>query len=318
MRKKLTTFYHNYDTAIWIRVIGTILTSLTNFMVRPFLVLYLYDKLNSSLLLPMIIIGLQPLCGLLVNLFAGNISDRFGRKPVLIVSLLIQTVTLSGYIFAESVWEYAVISILNGIGAALFMPAANAQIADVVPENKRAEVFALLHTALNVGSAGGPLIGVVLFAWSSQIVFLICALSVLAYLILVWIKVPETLPASSRSAAPETGRAKAAFRHGEHKAIYTLTVLALPVSLLYAQVESTLPLHLQTHFLDFKTVYAAMLTFNGLTVILLQLWLAKRTEGLPLSCGRGCLRNVLSRRPWLRLLPLRDSSVRRRVPVHHR
>jgi len=39
---RLSTLYHRYDRAIWIRVIGTILTTLTGFAIRPFLALYLY------------------------------------------------------------------------------------------------------------------------------------------------------------------------------------------------------------------------------------------------------------------------------------
>ena len=52
----------------------------------------------------------------------------------------------------------------------------------------------------------------------------------------------------------------------------------MPVSLLYAQVESTFPLHLQQNFENYKTVFAAIITFNGCVVIALQIWIAKRTE----------------------------------------
>jgi MFS family permease len=42
-------------------------------------------------------------------------------------------------------------------------------------------------------------------------------------------------------------------------------------------VDSTLPFHIQTHFGNYKAVLALLLTFNGITVILLQLWIAKAT-----------------------------------------
>ena len=276
-RIPLFSLISKYDTAIWVRVVGTILTSLAGFMMRPYLVFYLYDKLDGSIFLSMLIIGLQPLCGIFVNLYAGSLSDRYGRKPMMLAALIIQAFAIGGYMFASHVWEFAVISIINGIGHAMFGPAANAQIADVVPQEKRAEVFALLHTALNMGSAFGPLLGLLLFTWNPTIIFLTCAVALLAYAGLVVWKVPETMPVKS-AAEQELSKTKPRIRWRDHKPLLWITFLAMPVSLLYAQVESTFPLHLQQNFENYKTVFAAIITFNGCVVIALQIWIAKRTE----------------------------------------
>ncbi|MDF2647787.1 MAG: transporter [Paenibacillus sp.] len=276
-RIPLFSLISKYDTAIWVRVVGTILTSLAGFMMRPYLVYYLYDKLDGSIFLSMLIIGLQPLCGIFVNLYAGSLSDRYGRKPMMLAALIIQAFAIGGYMFASHVWEFAVISIINGIGHAMFGPAANAQIADVVPQEKRAEVFALLHTALNMGSAFGPLLGLLLFTWNPTIIFLTCAIALFAYAGLVVLKVPETLPVKS-AAEQELSKTKPKIRWRDHKPLLWITLLAMPVSLLYAQVESTFPLHLQQNFENYKTVFAAIITFNGCIVIALQIWIAKRTE----------------------------------------
>ncbi|MEC0230642.1 MDR family MFS transporter [Paenibacillus alba] len=276
-RIPLFSLINKYDTAIWVRVIGTILTSLAGFMMRPYLVYYLYDKLDGSILLSMLIVGLQPLCGLFVNLYAGSLSDRYGRKPMILAALIIQALAVGGYMFASHVWEFALISIVNGIGHAMFQPAANAQISDVVPEEKRAEVFALLHTALNMGSAFGPLLGLLLFTWNPTIIFLSCTVALLAYAWLVTWKVPETLPVKSTE-QKATAKSKPKIRWRDHKPLLWITLLMMPVSLLYAQVETTFPLHLQQHFENYKMVFATIITFNGCIVIALQLWIAKRTE----------------------------------------
>lgn len=281
-KTKAIQAWRSYDAAVWIRAFGTALTSLTNFMMRPFLVFYLYDKLEGDILLSMLVVGLSPLVGVLVNVFAGGLSDRVGRKPVMVAALLIQAAAMLAYMAAGSVWHFALISALSGIGHALFGPAANAQVSDVVPEEKRPEVFALFHTALNIGAAAGPLIGVVLSSWNMQLVFLICAISMGAFAAVVWWKVPETLPAEVKSrAARHRKSAFAGIRLREHSMLLWLTLFACPVTLLYAQVESTLPLHLQTRFEDYKHVYATLMAFNGLMVILLQMWIAKRSKDLP-------------------------------------
>ncbi|GGA07142.1 MFS transporter [Paenibacillus marchantiophytorum] len=276
-RIPLFSLISKYDTAIWVRVVGTILTSLAGFMMRPYLVYYLYDKLDGSILLSMLIVGLQPLVGIFVNLYAGSLSDRYGRKPMILAALVIQAFAVGGYMFASHVWEFALISIINGIGHAMYQPAANAQISDVVPEEKRAEVFALLHTALNMGSAFGPLLGLLLFTWNPTIIFLTCSVALLAYAGLVVWKVPETLPMKS-AAQQAAAKNKQKIRWRDHKPLLWITLLMMPVTMLYAQVETTFPLHLQQHFENYKTVFAAIITFNGCVVIALQLWIAKRTE----------------------------------------
>lgn len=279
-RIPLFSMISKYDTAIWVRVVGTILTSLAGFMMRPYLVFYLYDKLDGSVFLSMLIVGLQPLCGIFVNLYAGSLSDKYGRKPMMLAALIIQAFAIGGYMFASHVWEFALISIINGIGHAMYGPAANAQISDVVPEHKRAEVFALLHTALNMGSAFGPLLGLLLFTMNPSIVFLACSVTLVAYAALVIWKVPETMPVKSKDVLA-TKASKVKIKWSEHKSLLWITFLAMPVSLLYAQVESTFPLHLQQNFENYKSVFATIITFNGCVVIALQLWIAKRTEHVP-------------------------------------
>lgn len=280
-RIPLFSMISKYDTAIWVRVVGTILTSLAGFMMRPYLVFYLYDKLDGSVFLSMLIVGLQPLCGIFVNLYAGSLSDKYGRKPMMLAALIIQAFAIGGYIFASHVWEFALISIINGIGHAMYGPAANAQISDVVPEHKRAEVFALLHTALNMGSAFGPLLGLLLFTMNPSIIFLACSVTLIAYAGLVIWKVPETMPVKNEEVLAAAKANKVKIKWSEHKSLLWITFLAMPVSLLYAQVESTFPLHLQQNFENYKSVFATIITFNGCVVIALQLWIAKRTEHVP-------------------------------------
>lgn len=276
---KLKELLIRYDTAIWVRVFGTMLTTTTGFMLRPFLVLYLYDKLGGSVLLPMVIVGLQPLVGILISLWGGGMTDRYGRKPLMLIALLINTLSMVGFVYAESVWEFASLTILNGLGMALFFPAANAQIADIIPEEQRAEIFALLHTALNVGAAIGPLLGFIVFTKDPSFVFGISAVAFFIYGLIVWWKVPETMPAKDKQEQSEVKEAQP-FRIADHKTLFLITLFAIPVSLLYAQTEATLPLHLKSYFTNYQSVLVTLMTINGAIVILLQLWIAKRTEKL--------------------------------------
>ncbi|GAA4716274.1 MDR family MFS transporter [Brevibacillus fulvus] len=283
MKHWLPNLINRYDTAIWIRVIGTILTTFSNFMLRPFLGFFLYDKLDGNLLLSALVVSLQPLSSMICSLYSGGLADKYGRKPIMMVSLLIESVTMLGYVWADSIYTFAVLTILNGIGASLFWPAASAQVTDVVPEEKRSEVFALLHTALNIGAAAGPLIGVAIYKVNPDIAFALCAATLFCYSLLILWKVPETLPKENRLLSPNVSepQPQPRLKIREHRHLFLITLAALPVSLLYSQSEMILPQHLRTHFPDFLEVFATMLTINGCMVVALQMVVAKLGDRFP-------------------------------------
>ncbi|MFD2371213.1 MDR family MFS transporter [Brevibacillus sp. GCM10020057] len=272
-----------YDRAIWVRVIGTILTTFAGFMLRPFLAFYLYDRLDNNLLLAAMVTSLQPLTSIIAGYFAGSLSDRYGRKPLMVAALLIEAVSMAGYIWAESLVAFALLTIVNGVGSSLFWPAASAQVTDIVPEEKRSEVFALLHTALNLGAAAGPLIGVSLYKINPGIAFGICALMLFVYCFLILWQIPETLPAEQRRRAAREPGSKPAprLKWSEHQTLIWMTLAAVPVSLLYSQVEIILPQHLRTKFDDFLTVFATLITINGILVVCCQIVIAKLAERFP-------------------------------------
>jgi MFS family permease len=111
------SFFNRYPTTVWVRLFGELLTRLTSSMVTPFLILYLHDKLGGSVLLPMAVVGLQPLSDIVTTLLAGGLTDRIGRKPVIIGALALQMLAMAGMILANTAWLFALLYICNkGLG----------------------------------------------------------------------------------------------------------------------------------------------------------------------------------------------------------
>lgn len=123
--------------------------------------------------------------GLLFFLFAlmqfffspvlGNLSDRYGRRPVLIVSLFVLAADYLASGLAPSITFLIVARVLSGIAAATY-PTLNAYIADVTPPEKRAASFGLTGAAFGVGFVLGPALGgLVGDHWGTRAPFFVAA-----------------------------------------------------------------------------------------------------------------------------------------------
>ncbi|TCP54397.1 multidrug resistance protein [Tumebacillus sp. BK434] len=283
----MLTIYRRYDAAIWIRAIGSVLNTMSSFMLRPFLALYLYDKLQGDLLVTTLIVALQPASSMIASLYAGGLSDRYGRKPLMLGSLCIAVLTYVGFAFVESLLLFAILSVINGIGSSLFAPAASAQIADIVPEEKRAEVFALMHTCFNIGVAIGPAIGVLMYKMNPSYVFLFSAATMTIFALLILTKIPETLPEEVREKTRSNGtqgkQPMPKLRFREHKMLWWMTLGILPFTFMYSQVEIILPQHLKTNFTNYVETFALLMTFNGILVMCFQILTARLAEKYPMQ-----------------------------------
>lgn len=104
----------------------------------------------------------------------GNLSDRFGRRPVLIVSLVALAVdyTITGA--APTIGWLFVGRALSGMAGATYST-ANAYIADVSPPEKRAANFGITGAAFSVGFVIGPVIGGFLGEYSARLPFFVSA-----------------------------------------------------------------------------------------------------------------------------------------------
>src|SRR5215217_1143965 len=100
----------------------------------------------------------------------GNLSDRFGRRPVLLASVL--TFALDNLIcaLATTYWMLFVGRVLAGISGASFSTAA-AYIADVSDDSNRAKNFGLIGIAFGTGFALGPVLGGILGEFGPRVPF---------------------------------------------------------------------------------------------------------------------------------------------------
>lgn len=131
--------------------------------------------------------------------FWGDLSDRYGRKPLLIMGTLGNALTMIGFGVSAHLWMLFLFRALGGILSAATLPTAMAFIGDSTPEQDRGGGMGIVGAAMGVGMVLGPGIGGMLGGNSIQAPFLLsAALSFLAML-LIWFFLPESLPANGRT-----------------------------------------------------------------------------------------------------------------------
>jgi DHA1 family tetracycline resistance protein-like MFS transporter len=129
----------------------------------------------------------------------GNLSDRFGRRPVLLIAVL--TFALDNLICAAatSFWMLFVGRVLAGISGGSFAT-CSAYIADISNDKTRARNFGLIGIAFGVGFTVGPVIGGLLGELGPRVPFLGAGLLSLANFVAAWFLLPETLAKENRRA----------------------------------------------------------------------------------------------------------------------
>ena len=167
--------------------------------VLPQLIEELAGSISSGSAAYGVILGLYAAMQFVFGPMLGALSDRFGRRPVILFSLGglgIHYVLLG---LAPSLLWLGVIRAAGGMMGAS-VSAASAYIADVSPPERRAQSFGLIGIAFGLGFIIGPLLGGVLGEQDIRLPFYVAAGLCAANFVLAWFLLPESLPVENRRA----------------------------------------------------------------------------------------------------------------------
>jgi DHA1 family tetracycline resistance protein-like MFS transporter len=129
----------------------------------------------------------------------GALSDRFGRRPVLLASLIVMSLDYLVMAVAGSIWLLFMGRLVGGITAATQSTAA-AYIADITPGEDKAARFGAMGAAFGVGFVLGPVIGGLLAEYGTKAPFIAAAILAGANAIFGFFVLPETVTDKTRRA----------------------------------------------------------------------------------------------------------------------
>ncbi|HEY8486101.1 MAG TPA: MFS transporter [Limnochordales bacterium] len=223
----------------------------------------------------------------------GSLSDRIGRRPVLMVGVGGMVLTFSLLAAADSVLEAVLCRVVGGLLSAATLATGQAYLADVTTPEQRAEAMASAGAAFGVGFVVGPMLGSALLALGLRTAFAAAAALSAANLLAVWWKLPEPphRHPTEPSASPASLRALALAR-GQPWAVYLHVLFLMAFSA--ASIFSMLGLFVLDRLGLPEEMAGIPFTVQGLVSMLLQFFLvgpAARRLGdhrtLLASCGLG-------------------------------
>lgn len=201
----------------------------------------------------------------------GNLSDRYGRRPVLLLSLLGFSINYVLMGLAPSILWLFFGRLVAGITGASHTVAA-AYIADVSPAHKRAQNFGLLGAAFGLGFVIGPVLGGLLGQYGPRIPFFAAAALSLLNVIYGYFVVPESLAKENRRPFNwKKANPVGSFRHiRRFPEIVTLVVCIGLVNLAAHAVQSTWPYYTMERYQWDERMVGLSLGFIGLLLAIVQ------------------------------------------------
>ena len=192
----------------------------------------------------------------------GSLSDHYGRKPVLIVSLILFVIGTAVSLFSESILFFIICRLVQGVGAGGGMVLSYSIPADRYQGRQLAKVMALVGAINGIAPAGSPLIGGFMadsVGWRGIFVVLL----VIGVVMLLWsLRRPESLPASRRM----TGKGLSEYLHAygtlfaDRRFMIYVLLKAIGIGLLYAYISSATFIY-QEHYgfssMEFGMIFGA-------------------------------------------------------------
>jgi MFS family permease len=132
--------------------------------------------------------------------------DRFGRKPFMVVGLLLSGASFGGISFAHSYWGMAAFLVISGLTFPFYEIGADSMVADLVPENELESAYAFSRVGMNVGFALGPLVGGFLVVISHQLALQAAGLITIFSGVAIFFMIRETLLNQVMPVSSETRR----------------------------------------------------------------------------------------------------------------
>jgi multidrug resistance protein len=180
--------------------------------IEPQMIFYFYEELDWSTVQFGVVVGAYGLAMVLSQTLLGQASDRVGRKPIVVLGLVLNTVFYFGLAIVTQFGLTLLVAAVAGAGSGLMAPAMSAYYLDITPSQHRSRIMGVKGSVASLGGVIGPLLVVVFSVFSSpQGVFIAGGVVVALTLLLAvaLLQEPRHVPVEVGDVALESSRQRA-------------------------------------------------------------------------------------------------------------
>lgn len=270
--KRARGLYQEYPKQFWVLLVGVFIDRLGGGLLFPFFTLYITSKFGVGMTQVGVIFAIYSLTSVVGSMFGGALSDRMGRKGMLLFGLVVSALSSLWMGVLDSfpifILSAVVVGLLGNVGG----PAQQALVADLLPPEKRTEGFGMLRVVVNLSITIGPLIGGLLASQSYLWLFICDAVASLITAGIIYLALPETRPAPEEGAEQESiGQTfRGYFDVAKDTAFLWFLGASVLMVLVYMQMNSTLAVYLRDSHGIAEQGFGYLLSMNAAMVVLLQ------------------------------------------------
>jgi MFS family permease len=274
---------HEFPRTFWIIVTTTFIDRLGGSMLFPFFALYITKRFNVGMTEVGVMFMIFSITSFIGSFMGGALTDRFGRRKMIIFSLIASSFSTAAMGLVDSLQGFYIIGLISGLFTDVGGPAQQAMMADILPEEKRAEGFGIIRVTFNLAVVFGPIIGGLVASRSYTALFLADAVISTISAAIVFLTIPETKPALQPHEKPESfGQTFAGYARVLRNGVFMLFIAASALSaLVYMNMNVTLGVFLRDYHGINEDMYAYLLSINAAMVVIFQFWITRRIEKRP-------------------------------------
>jgi MFS family permease len=280
---RLKKIYHEFPRLFWVVVGVSFIDRIGGTLLFPFFALYITQKFEVGMTQAGALLGLSSLFGLIGSTIGGALTDKFGRKQLILFGLIFSAISTLTFGLVTDINVLYPLMIFVGLLSNVAHPAHDAMIADILPEKKRQEGFGILRVVGNLSWMIGPTIGGFLANRNFFYLFLIDAVVSCIVAAIIFRAIPETKPephaqAESESFLQTVIGYRVALRDFAFMAFMVAGMLMLIV---YQQMYSSLSVYLRDNHSIEPSGYGFLMTTSAITVVIFQFWVSRLIKYRP-------------------------------------
>jgi MFS family permease len=283
MLQRARNIYREFPGHFWVLTSASFIDRLGGALIFPFFSLYLTQKFGVGMIEVGYLFMIFSIGSFFGNMVGGALTDRFGRKAILIFGLVISGLSSLAMGVIDDLTLFYMLAALVGLLSDVAAPAQQAMVADLLPIDKRNEGFGIIRVAFNLAFTIGPSIGGFIASRSYLLLFIADAVTSIITATIVYFTLPETKPEHDPD-TPEENLLTSLRGYGivlKDGVFILFMVMAILSTMVYFQLNSTLAVYLRDMHNIPPQGFGTLLSINALIVVLFQFWISRKIANEP-------------------------------------